>query len=195
MDTEMALARHGALNALPFYRGWTYRRRRLRGCAALAVGGTVYAFGTVVSAISAEFHRAAARSIALRGDVARHGAMVAFCRLAARPHAARVVMCLGAAGFAGGLTLIASATTPWVMAVAALGPLGFGVASGGALAANTVDDALVSQTTRAGYGHTRRFKLHWRLSRHAARGLSRHQFWLARSVAEQLASAPARSSR
>lgn len=137
-ETTAQPARQDVLNALPFYRGWTVVAAGFV-CAALAVGGTVYAFGTVVGAISQEFQLT-------RGQVNSGYALMLLGMALWSPLVgwlldrtpARLVMCIGAAGFAGGLSLIAIAHEPWVMGAAALGPLGFGVASGGALAANTV---------------------------------------------------------
>jgi MFS family permease len=140
MDTETttAPARHGVLNALPFYRGWTVVAAGFV-CAMLAVGGTVYTFGTVVTSIAQEFNLS-------RGQVNNGYALMLLGMALWSPLVgwlldrvpARAIMGVGAAAFAGGLTMIALASGPWMMGLAAIGPLGFGVASGGALAANTV---------------------------------------------------------
>lgn len=141
MDTETsapAPPRYSVLNNLGFYRGWTIVAAGFV-CAMLAVGGTVYTFGTVVTAISQEFNLS-------RGEVNNGYALMLLGMGVWSPLVGwvldrtpvRIVMGIGACAFTAGLVLISQASAPWMMAVAAVGPLGLGVAAGGALAANTV---------------------------------------------------------
>ncbi len=140
METKAAptITRADGLNGLPFYRGWTVVGAGFV-CSMLAVGGTIYAFGTIVGAVSEEMRLT-------RGEVNTGFTLMLLGMALWSPlvgwlldrASARLVMLSGAAAFAGGLSAIALANAPWVMGAAALGPLGFGVAAGGALAANTI---------------------------------------------------------
>ena len=138
MPTSSEPARTRGLNALPFYRGWTIVGAGF-ACAVVAVGATIYAFGAFVAPVSAEFGltRAAANS----GFALFLLGMAIWSPIVGRllDHApAQRIMLIGAASFALGLTAIGLAQAPWMIGLAALTLLAFGVASGGALAANTV---------------------------------------------------------
>lgn len=124
--------------ATPFFHGWWVV---LAGfvCTMMAIGSTTYAFGLFVAPLSTEFGLSRANAntgfILLLLGFALWAPLVG--RLLDRVPA-RSVMLAGAWLFAGGFVLVASATTPWLMGLAVLGPVAFGTVASGALAANTI---------------------------------------------------------
>lgn len=123
---------------VPPYRGWVVLAAAFLS-AMMAVGCSSYIFGLFVVAVTREFgiSRAEANNgmIALMIGAAIWAPVVGqlLDRLSAR-----LVMSTGALLFGGGLVAISQSQSLPLMAVLIVGPISLGVASAGALAANTV---------------------------------------------------------
>jgi MFS family permease len=108
-------------------------------CTMMAIGSTTYSFGLFVTPLSTEFGMS--RANANTGFILLLLGFAVWAPLVGRVLdrvSARAVMVTGAWLFALGLSLIATASTPWLMGLAVFGPVALGTVACGALAANTV---------------------------------------------------------
>ena len=108
-------------------------------CAMLAVGGTIYIFGLFVVPVSEAFNLS--RADTNNGLILNMLGMALWSPVVGRlldRYSARAIMAFGAAMYAAGFFIIATASSLWFIGLAIIGPIALAVTCAGALAANTV---------------------------------------------------------
>lgn len=120
------------------YRGWLVVVAAFV-CAMLSVGATIYSFTFFVPVLVDEFGLNYAQANV--GIMLLLIGMMLWSPIVGRlidRLPIRLTICVGAAVFAAGFLMLAAATSLWMMMIATLGPISFGMIAAGAIAANSV---------------------------------------------------------